>query len=86
MRIFLKLLTFLIRFRKTICALIDMLTSTNSDHNCVLGNNIIKCFGRNSHGELGYEDVNNRGDIISETGNNLLNVNLPFTPKTIYSS
>jgi alpha-tubulin suppressor-like RCC1 family protein len=34
-------------------------------------NNTIKCWGRNSDGQLGLEDIHNRGDEPNEMGDNL---------------
>eukprot|EP01084_Bolivina_argentea_P057302 104702_1 len=46
-------------------------------HTCALSTlNKIKCWGRNSFGQLGYEDTNNRGDGGGEMGNVLLEVDL----------
>ncbi|MFN3202876.1 MAG: fibrinogen-like YCDxxxxGGGW domain-containing protein [Bradymonadia bacterium] len=46
-------------------------------HTCArFSNNRIKCWGRNSHGQLGLGDTNNRGDAANEMGNNLPYVDL----------
>merc|ERR1719244_1664761 len=37
---------------------------------------VLKCWGRNSYGQLGYGDQNNRGDGSNEMGENLLAVSL----------
>jgi alpha-tubulin suppressor-like RCC1 family protein len=47
------------------------------NHVCViLDNDSVKCWGRNTHGQLGLGDTANRGDAPSEMGNSLLPVNL----------
>ena len=46
-------------------------------HTCaVLNDDTVKCWGRGSDGQLGYGDMNNRGDQANEMGNNLLTVDL----------
>lgn len=46
-------------------------------HTCViLTNDQVKCFGRNSYGQLGLGDVEDRGDSIDEMGDQLPFVNL----------
>eukprot|EP01083_Nonionella_stella_P090079 251658_1 len=55
-------------------------------HNCALStSNKVKCFGRNWHGQLGYGDTNDRGDVPNEMGNNLLELDLgsSFIPMQI---
>ncbi len=42
----------------------------------LLDNGTVKCWGRNVEGQLGYGDINNRGDESGEMGNNLLAVEL----------
>lgn len=51
--------------------------SAAGSHTCViLDNNTLKCWGYNQDGELGYEDLNHRGDAASEMGDDLPVVNL----------
>eukprot|EP01083_Nonionella_stella_P198960 730038_1 len=46
-------------------------------HTCALSdNNAIKCWGRNSFGQLGYGDAINRGDNANEMGDYLPQVDL----------
>ena len=46
--------------------------ATGRAHTCALLDNFqVKCFGRNAHGQLGYGDVDNRGDDADEMGDNL---------------
>lgn len=46
-------------------------------HTCaLLDNNSVKCWGRNDYGQLGKEDIFNRGDGANEMGNNLTEINL----------
>lgn len=62
--------------------------SIGSTHICaVLDNNNVKCWGRNNRGQLGYGDVNNRGDTANEMGDNLPNVSLGTgrTAKSVYA-
>ncbi len=56
-------------------------------HNCaVLSNDSLKCWGRNSDGQLGLGDTLNRGDGPTEMGNNLATVNLGTNLKAIQVS
>merc|ERR1719474_2490737 len=49
-------------------------------HGCVLSvQDELKCFGRNSNGQLGYGDTENRGDDDEEMGDWLPVISLPFT-------
>jgi alpha-tubulin suppressor-like RCC1 family protein len=41
-----------------------------------LDNDDLKCWGNNSHGQLGQGDLNNMGDVASEMGGNLSRVKL----------
>lgn len=56
--------------------------NTWGNHFCALysssqySNYKLKCWGNNSYGELGYEDINNRGDATSELGYGLKYVNV----------
>jgi alpha-tubulin suppressor-like RCC1 family protein len=51
--------------------------SAGYTHACaLLDTNQIKCWGTNSHGELGLGDTNARGDAVHEMGDNLPAVNL----------
>ena len=42
----------------------------------LFSNGIVKCWGYNYHGQLGYGDTNNRGDDPGEMGDNLLAVDM----------
>ena len=65
--------------------------SLGQDHTCaILNNDEVKCWGKNSDGQLGYDDTNNRGDDSGEMGNDLEFINLgtddddnPYTAKAI---
>ncbi len=51
--------------------------SAGSDHTCALLNdNTVKCWGENGYGELGLGNTDNRGDGVSEMGDNLPAVDL----------
>ena len=52
------------------------ITSADNHACAILDNDSVKCWGRNSHGQLGLGDTANRGDGPSEMGNSLLQVNL----------
>ena len=46
-------------------------------HSAVLfKNGMVKCWGYNNEGQLGYGDTNNRGDNVGEMGDSLPTVNL----------
>ena len=50
---------------------------SNGYHTVVLFNNgTVKCWGLNNSGQLGYKDMENRGDNIGEMGSNLSIVDL----------
>eukprot|EP01083_Nonionella_stella_P128114 388118_1 len=57
---------------------IPMRIVAGKDHTCALSTvNKVKCFGKNNHGQLGYHDVNHRGDgVLNEMGDALLEVDL----------
>lgn len=51
--------------------------SGGSRHSCaILDNNLVKCWGANSDGQLGLDDTSNRGDGGGEMGDSLPTVNL----------
>jgi len=51
-------------------------------HTCVVSHERdVKCWGRGSHGQLGYGDENHRGDEPGEMGDNLPLVDLPTGTK-----
>ncbi len=51
--------------------------AAGAGHTCaVLDNNAVKCWGRNSYGQLGLGDTNHRGDTAGEMGDSLPAVNL----------
>ena len=53
-------------------------------HTCaILNDDTVKCWGLNDHGQLGYEDTENRGDGSNEMGNNLATVDLGKTVKQL---
>eukprot|EP01083_Nonionella_stella_P012700 35931_1 len=56
-----------------------------SDHNCATQNDKAKCWGYNVAGQLGYEDVTNRGDEANQMGDSLFDIDLgsDFTPMKI---
>jgi alpha-tubulin suppressor-like RCC1 family protein len=59
-------------YRRTVKAV-----SAGYYHTCaILGNNTLKCFGRNGSGQLGYGDTVNHGDNPGEMGDNLLVIDL----------
>ena len=60
--------------------------SLGKQHSCFLSTSRqIKCFGSNTNGKLGLGDTENRGDDISEMGDNLSAIDLgdDFSPKQI---
>eukprot|EP01083_Nonionella_stella_P151009 482036_1 len=61
---------------------------TGDAHTCALSTaNKVKCFGYNGYGQLGYNDINNRGDEANEMGDSLSEVDLgsSFIPMRIVS-
>ncbi|MCH2642111.1 MAG: hypothetical protein MKZ55_06560, partial [Candidatus Thalassarchaeum sp.] len=46
------------------------------DSVCAVVSNAVKCWGRNTEGQLGLGDTNHRGDGINEMGSNLNSINL----------
>eukprot|EP01083_Nonionella_stella_P305491 1065893_1 len=54
----------------------DSFIMAGAYHSCMSYNNKIKCWGYNSHGQLGYGDTNNRGDASNEMGDSLLEIEL----------
>jgi alpha-tubulin suppressor-like RCC1 family protein len=51
--------------------------AAGAEHTCaVLDDATLRCWGRNSHGQLGYGDVEDRGDELGEMGDSLLPVDL----------
>eukprot|EP01083_Nonionella_stella_P271860 921685_1 len=48
-------------------------------YSCALEFNVIKCWGDNTDGELGFGDTNNRGDQPNQMGDNLLAIDLGST-------
>ena len=51
--------------------------STGDSHTCaILDNSLVKCWGDNTHGQLGQGNNNNLGDGSNEMGGNLNSVNL----------
>eukprot|EP01083_Nonionella_stella_P145549 456305_1 len=65
---------------------IPMQIVTGRYHTCALSTaHKVKCFGRNSYGQLGYGDTNIRGDEANEMGDILLEIDLgnSFIPMQI---
>jgi alpha-tubulin suppressor-like RCC1 family protein len=53
-------------------------------HTCaILNDDSVKCWGRGNRGQLGYGDINDRGDGANEMGNNLAAVDI-FAPTYDY--
>ena len=51
--------------------------STGDSHTCaILDNSLVKCWGDNTHGQLGQGNNNNLGDGSNEMGGNLNSINL----------
>merc|ERR1719474_625122 len=51
-----------------------------ADHSCISDDNgMVKCWGHNSDGQLGYNDTENRGDYPGEMGDNLPFLHFGFT-------
>merc|ERR1719474_1539050 len=51
-----------------------------ADHGCTSDDNgMVKCWGRGDYGQLGYNDLENRGDNPNEMGDNLPFLDLGFT-------
>lgn len=72
----------------TFVGVINSVLSGNS-HTCALikmandATNTVKCFGDGSKGQLGYGDINNRGDDPEEMGDNLPQISLRTIPQYI---
>lgn len=79
----LKAFFLVIRFYTAISIPIETISSSHTDHNCVLGNGTAKCFGYNNWGQLGYGSTNNIGDGVNEMGESLKDLDLGFIPKQI---
>jgi alpha-tubulin suppressor-like RCC1 family protein len=56
--------------------IVPSIVASGPQHVCALGNQTLKCWGRNDFGQLGQGDRNNRGDNPNEMGTNLLPINL----------
>ena len=59
--------------------MIHLVVGKGGDHNCIIASNhLIKCWGKNDYGQLGYGDKISRGTEIKQMGNHLPFIDLGF--------